>query len=249
MKISKENISESDAGNSGFTLLELLLSLTIIALVLLVLYQAFSVGFRVWERDEGFSEKMFRLEAVLRLLEEDMLQVVPYDMNWEKGHIQLFAGGPNAIFYVTGNGTGAISGAGAGLFFGVLFFNECPEGKGECLYLHKSSRPAQEFVKAVYEFRTGTQLLRQHFDARMHLDDKGIVVLENVEDLNFSYCADRLAPFSGIQRLQKHDLYNEKDLLQEEEWISGQLPGQIRISFVLEEEEYLLHVPVGKGGR
>ena len=241
---TSHNLEESDERSKGFTLLELLLSLSIISLVLLVLYQAFSVGFRVWERDQELSGEMFRLEAVLKLLEEDMLQAVPYNMNWKEGGIQLFAGGPKSVYYVTGNGTGAISGPDAGLFFCALYSDSCPDGQGECLYLHKSPRPAPEFVEAVNEFR-GTPTPRGHYDAGAHLRDEGIVILENAADINFSYIAEEFVPFAGMQEIKDHAPIYEKDFQHEEEWILNQLPGQIRVSFVLDEEEYFVHVPVG----
>ena len=242
--ITSHNQEESDGKARGFTLFELLLSLSIISLVLLVLYQAFSVGFRVWERDQELSGEMFRLEAVLKLLEEDMLQAVPYNMNWKEGEIQLFAGGPGSIYYVTGNGAGAISGPDAGLFFCVLYSNSCPDGQGECLYLHKSPRPAPKFVEAVNEFR-GTPTPHRHYDAGAHLRDEGIVILENAADINFSYIAEDFVPFAGWQGMQGHESIYEKDLQPEEEWIFNHLPGQIRIAFVLDEEKYLVHVSVG----
>ena len=238
------NREESNERSKGFTLLELLLSLSIISLVLLVLYQAFSVGFRVWEGDQERSGKMFRLEAVLKLLEEDMLQAVPYNMNWKEGEILLFAGGPRSIYYVTGNGTGAISGPDAGLFFSVLYSDSCPDGHGECLFLHKNPRPAKEFVEAVHGFRV-TPAPRGHYDAGKHLRDEGIIALENVADINFYYIAEEFVPFAGRQGMQELEPLYEKDLQPEEEWVLNQLPGQIRISFVLDEEKYFVHVQVG----
>ena len=51
----------SPAGSSGFTLLELIVSMTIISMIVLVLYFAFSIGARSWEGDDPQSGHEVRL--------------------------------------------------------------------------------------------------------------------------------------------------------------------------------------------
>jgi len=251
MKTSKEDTSDDHPGtispvSPGFTLLELVVSLTIISLIVLVLYQAFSTGARVWDRDNGQFDETLRLQGVLRLLEEDMIQAVPYNMNWQEGETQLFAGGTGYISYVTGNGKGAFSGADAGLFFSTLFVDVCPDESRNCLYLFKSPYPSREFVSMVQDFRTGTEFQRQHFLPDPYLAERAVPVIKGVEELNFSYSREDFAPFAGTVDTQQHQILHEEGRLTEKEWISDELPGRIRIYFVLEEQEYAVHVPVGK---
>jgi len=251
MKTSKEDTSREDFNNtslgcSGFTLLELVVSLTIMSMVVLVLYQAFSLGTRVWDRDDRLLDDTFRLEASLRMMEEDMIQAVPYNMTWQEGEIQLFSGGPRYVSYVTGNGKGAFSGAGAGLFFSTLFMDDCPDESKDCLYLFKAPKPSREFVETVHDFRTGTEFQRQYFSPGPYLTERAVLILKGVESLNFSYSRDEFFPFAGLTEEHRQHFLHEEGRLSEEEWVADELPGQLRLYFILDEQEYVLHVPVGK---
>ncbi len=239
------SIQSCDRGRAGFTLLELIVSLTILSLVVLVLYTAFSMGVRIFDQDNQKEDKIVRLEAALRMLQEDMMRAVPYNMNWQEGQINLFAGGPRTLFYVTGSGTGAFSGAGAGLFFSCLFVDDCPDSAEECLYLFKSSKPSPDYVQTVDRFNRSSEFQREYFVPEAKLAEKGIVVLDGVQDLNFSYSGDQFIPFAGLDEDLSGKMHGQ-DKLPMDHWLENELPGRIRISFSLEGKEYVVHVPVGE---
>ena len=252
VKTSKASIStdgrqkDCPAGNSGFTLLELIVSMTIISMVVLVLYFAFSIGARSWDNDGLHGEEEIRLEAALRLMEDDLQNVVPFDMNWERGTLSIFAGGPRSVFYVTGNGTGAFSGAGAGLFFSILYIDVCPETAEDCLFLYKSSRPSPEFVRAVDDFKGAAEFQQEYFSPGMEIAEKSILILKDLGETNISYSGEQFTPFAGTDHEGPQTRMFGNGVLSEEFWTSDELPGQIRFAFSVGEREFVIQVPVGK---
>ncbi len=251
VKISRELISADflhngrPVGNSGFTLLELIISMTIISMVVLVLYFAFSIGARSWNDDSLRAEKDIRLEAVLRLVEDDLQNVVPYDMNWERGRLSVFTGGPGTVFYVTGNGTGAFAGAGAGLFFSILYVDTCPETTEDCLLLYKSSRPSPEFVRAVYNFKSSSEIQREHFAPGMEIANKSLLILEGVEGFNISYSMEKFIPFAGAGHEAPESRMSRDGALPDKFWVAQETPGQVRVAFGFEDRDFVVYVPVG----
>jgi prepilin-type N-terminal cleavage/methylation domain-containing protein len=235
----------SPAGNSGFTLLELIISMTIISMIVLVLYFAFSIGARSWEGDDSHSGHEVRLEATLRLVEDDLQNAVPYNMNWETKEMALFTGGPRSVFYVTGNGTGAFSGAGAGLFFSILYINSCPETTDDCLYLYKSPRPCPEFVRTVDQFKSRGELQRDFFEPGTEIANKSILIVNEVENFNISYSKEQFIPFAGPGYEEPETYTQGDDVLPEEHWMDDELPGQLRFAFSARERKFVIQVPVG----
>ncbi len=250
VKISRGFISHDgrpDVGNSavqGFTLLELIVSMTIISMVVVVLYFAFSTGVRSWDSDVIHGESEIRLEAILRLFEDDLQNTVQYNMNWERGPLSLFAGGPGSVFYVTGNGTGAFSGAGAGLFFSILYVDDCPETSEDCLFLYKSPRPSPEYIRAVDEFRGSSEFQRERFAPGTEIAEKSLLILTGIENMNISYSDEKFVPFAGIEHDYQDSFSRDEDLLPEEHWIREELPGRARVAFSAEGRDFVVQVPV-----
>ncbi len=230
--------------HSGFTLLELIISMTIISMVVLVLYFAFSTGVRVWDRDDSQASEYERIEAVLRLVETDLAEAVPYNMNWEMGSLALFTGGKTSLYYVTGNGTGAMAGAGAGLFFTALYAGDCPEDPETCLFLYKSPRPHPEYVENVDDFRGATEIQREYFKPGGHIEQNSILLLKGVESLKFTFSIDEFQPF-GMSRDDSGEVsFMDEGDLSEDHWNQDDLPGQVRLSFMLDEKSYTVHAAV-----
>lgn len=230
---------------SGFTLLELIISMTIISMLVMVLYFSFSVGSRAWNDDSSEEDHTARLEAVLRLLDRDLSGTVPYNMNWEKGSISLFAGGPNSLFYVTKNGTGSFAGPGSGLYFSLIFIDHCPENSDKCLYLYKSPRPGPDFVDAVDRFRAAGETGRRNFHPGDDISRNSMAILAGLEDLSLSYSQKEFLPFADSGREAMKDPFAREGELAEKDWLSNDLPGQARASFTLHDREYAVQVPVG----
>ncbi len=250
MKISKTGTSIDlraagiPRGCCGFTLLELIISMTIVSMLVLVLYYAFSVGIRAWEPRDEPGEQSMRLEAAVRLVEEDFRQVVSYSMFWEKGEILLFAGSPNSVFYVTKNGLGATSGAKAGLFFASLWLENCPDSDRECLFLAKQPYPARHFIEEVEIFKERNEFQRKNHVPTALLSQDKILVLEGIEEAAFSFSSRPYIPFGGTQDEMFEKSRLEESWVMQDNWVEKELPRQIKFDFTLEKRQWRLQVPL-----
>ena len=64
----------------GFTLLELLLSITILSLVLVMIYGTLSIGSRAWEKGERDISKIQRMRVIMDLLSREIKSAFPYEV-------------------------------------------------------------------------------------------------------------------------------------------------------------------------
>ncbi len=252
VKTSREIISINSSekyywqASSGFTLLELVISMTIVSMVVVVLYFAFSTGSRVWDRDLEQEDEQSRLEAVLRLINNDMSRMVPYDMNHEGKVLSLPAGGSSSFFYVTGNGTGSMAGTGAGLYFSVLFVDECEGDTEQCLYLYKSPRPEEKLVDEAKKFRNAGERQRELFGPGTEIAENSILLVPGVEDFLISYSSEEFKAFTGTEPKDDERSFLKEGSLDGQEWIEQGLPGQVRVSFTLKDQKLMVHSPVYK---
>lgn len=61
------------AGRQAFTLIELIISMTIVAVILVIIFAAFRVGIRAWEKGEKDIEEQQRYRIVLDLVRRQMI--------------------------------------------------------------------------------------------------------------------------------------------------------------------------------
>jgi general secretion pathway protein J len=85
----------------GFTLLELLLSITIIALIAVLLLGAFHVGYRAWEKGDAVIESFQRLRGVLELTRRQLTAAVALDVLPEAGPRLDFQGTERALRFIS----------------------------------------------------------------------------------------------------------------------------------------------------
>ncbi len=225
-------------GDSGFTLLEMIISLTILSLVVLTVYIAFSLGVDVWKGMEKEKSAAERKAITLRMLQEDWARIRPYTWNSEKGDVMFFAGGPKSVFYVTTHGLGAKNRSGKSLFFTCLYVHSAPEGEGSSLYVYKSGLPGPEILEAVREFRTGTEMGRANFVPPSFITEESVPVLHNVQDAQFGYQEQAYPIFSQAKAQVEGDRVQDRDagdILADTEWVRDELPGQI--SFTTKDPE------------
>jgi prepilin-type N-terminal cleavage/methylation domain-containing protein len=87
---------QANAG-SGFTLLELVVAITLMGLVLVVLYSGFAAGLNGWDSGEQRAEASNRLRLVQEFLRRQLAQsMTVYRTNDQQGKVVVFAGQPTA---------------------------------------------------------------------------------------------------------------------------------------------------------
>ncbi|MCP4714394.1 MAG: prepilin-type N-terminal cleavage/methylation domain-containing protein [Deltaproteobacteria bacterium] len=69
---------DSDTGTAGFTLIEMVLAVSIFAMIIVVIFSSFRVGIRSWERGERNIEFNQRLRSVAELLFREISSTYPY---------------------------------------------------------------------------------------------------------------------------------------------------------------------------
>ncbi|WP_045221776.1 PulJ/GspJ family protein [Desulfonatronum thioautotrophicum] len=228
---------------SGFTLLELVISLTITTMVVLVVYSAFSLGVRVWERQGQDTEAVRRDEIMFRLLDRDFAEQAPYVMHLDGASLSLTAGGPTAFFYVTRNGFGALRREDKALFFTCLFVAEDDEN-GLGLYLYKIPEPSPDFVREIRSFVGMLAAMRSTYAPPVSIRQKAVRLAGGFKQLSFSYAADGVVLFAGSEQdvLQR----NQPDApLKLDDWTGIDLPGQVQLLYERadEDEVGLLFLP------
>lgn len=88
---------------TGFTLLELLLALGIVALLLVILSAGLRVGLTAWQRGEERTAKLDRARSLLVLLEHGLAGAFPYRVTTETSLEPriLFDGRPDRLTFAT----------------------------------------------------------------------------------------------------------------------------------------------------
>lgn len=76
--------------DNGFTLLELLISLTIIAVIVVITSGAFRIGIRAWEKGERHIEANQRTRIVLSLINRQTASICPITVKDENGNDRFF---------------------------------------------------------------------------------------------------------------------------------------------------------------
>ncbi|MEW6077238.1 MAG: prepilin-type N-terminal cleavage/methylation domain-containing protein [Thermodesulfobacteriota bacterium] len=86
---------------SGFTLLELMISMTILAMMVVILFGGFRVGVRAWEKGENDLDARQRQRIVLDLLRRQLASVCATEVLDPNGQEVLFRGGPRSMAFVS----------------------------------------------------------------------------------------------------------------------------------------------------
>ena len=221
-------------GKAGFTLLEMIISLTILSLVVLTIYVAFSLGVDVWrDMEEKRKTPAERKAIAIRLLHEDFDGLRPYTWNSEKGTYLFFAGGPQCVFYVTTNGLGAANRSGKALFFTCLYVHSAAQDDGPALYVYKSGVPVPGLLEALQDFRSGGEMQRTNYVPPAFIRQESIRVINDVQDGQFGYQKQAYPGFSGVKTEVEGERKQQRsrgEILARTQWVADELPGQISFS-------------------
>ena len=91
----------SNRRQAGFTLLELVVAITLMGLVLVVLYSGLRLGMNGWDSGEQRAEATNRLRLVQEFLRRQLAQsMTVYQTNDEQERVVVFAGQANTIEFV-----------------------------------------------------------------------------------------------------------------------------------------------------
>ncbi len=166
-------ISDTDHGHgnrnghkaSGFTLIEVVITLTILGLMILIISGAFRLGLAAWERGETTRRDYQKIRNVSQMISRQVKSAVPYKVKTAKAenNYLAFEGKGRSLRFVSALGLRAMR----------------PEG----------------FVHSVYEFREEggrfilfeQRVLNKDFFEEDVKEERTVALLEGISDIKFEY--------------------------------------------------------------
>jgi general secretion pathway protein J len=152
----------------GFTLIEVVITLTILGLICLIIFGAFRLGLSAWERGESVKDEYQKVRIVSQLITQQVKSAVPYKIKPQEaeGDYLAFEGDARSLRFVSA----------------LPIKGKQPEG----------------FVYAKYEFKEegseGGRLilyeekaLNKDFFAEEPKEELGVSLLEGVSSVRFEY--------------------------------------------------------------
>jgi len=257
---------------NGFTLLEVIVSMTIMALVVTVLYTAFSTGIRVWEDQDTKTAAIQERFIVTRLLARDFEQLRPYVFSWEKGKDFFFAGDRNILFYATTSGLAAMDRDKGALFFACAFLERNEDNGTLDLKLFKSPYPTEYLAQALHDFlmeaegEDGGEDEETIFTLPEELKKKSFVLLGGLDSAGFviNYpervlLTDENATEEDEEKKDEKDEKEDEnatritdlDDLEDKSWRQDSLPESVQLAFTADGRGYTVFGQVlaaGGGG-
>jgi general secretion pathway protein J len=158
----KSNIGNLFSGK-GFTLVEVMITLTILGFILLIIFGGFRLSYSAWERGDSTKEELQRRRIISQLISQQIKSIVPYRIKTEKaeGDYLAFQGKSQSLKFVS------------------------------ALPIH--TRRPEGFVYAIYEFKEGRLILyeqralNRNFFEEEPREEAGISILEGVSNIRFEY--------------------------------------------------------------
>ncbi|MBI5663528.1 MAG: prepilin-type N-terminal cleavage/methylation domain-containing protein [Nitrospirae bacterium] len=87
--------------DSGFTLLELVIAVTILPLIILIIGNGFRLGMNAWEKGEQETVWTQRFRVLSGLLSQQIKSAYPYMMEVEDEKVAVFEGTSDSVMFVT----------------------------------------------------------------------------------------------------------------------------------------------------
>lgn len=255
--------------SQGFTLLEVILAVTIMSLVVLTLHMAFSQASRAWRKQDLQTDTAKRLAIVSDMLGREFESIRPYNFQWEKGSNFFFATSTNALFYVTKQGFGSERRREAGLYFACLYLaprdlmadpdEEVPpeEIDAQALYLCKTDRPTPWMLEEFHRFLSMDSESKASYTPDLEVRDRSVFLVGGITEGRFSCKEDTTTTTvqtNATEAEEETDI--QEDLLpnpadtpgfaledldvSENIWAGDSLPGLIQLSLQLVNEEVRL---------
>ena len=87
--------------DSGFTLIELILSITILSMIAVIIGSGFRLGLKAWERGDEEAEAVQTMRVLSGLVFQQLKSAYPYKIRIDDQDVVVFKGEPGSIIFVT----------------------------------------------------------------------------------------------------------------------------------------------------
>ena len=101
LTIRRYSISYGTGFQSGFTLVELMISISILALVTLIIGSGFRLGMDAWEKGEVETSYNQRLRVLSGMLSQQLKSAYPYKIEDGDEKVVVFKGEKDSLLFVT----------------------------------------------------------------------------------------------------------------------------------------------------
>jgi general secretion pathway protein J len=125
------------SGSFGFTLLELMISLTILGLILLVVFGALHIGVRAWEKGEKDVDKHQRERVVLDLVKAQIASASAAEITGKKADQFRFKGEAESMAFVSD--LSIIPSNKSGMVYVKYIIQPADGGKGHRLMVYEKN--------------------------------------------------------------------------------------------------------------
>lgn len=159
---------QKSSQNQGFTLVEVIVTMTIMGFLLVVIYGVFGLGRSAWERGDAIREKYQKFRIISQMVSRQIKSTVPLKIKSEKaeGDFLAFVGAPQSLKFVSA--LSLRTGRPEGFIYTVYEFQEGGAEGGKLV---------------VYERR----VLNKNFMEEKPKEDSGVSLLEDVSSVRFEY--------------------------------------------------------------
>jgi general secretion pathway protein J len=99
--IRRNMISDGICYQSGFTLVELMVSMSILALVMLIIGNGFRLGMDAWDKGEVETIYNQRLRVLSGMLSQQIKSAYPYKIEDDEEKVVVFKGDKDSLLFVT----------------------------------------------------------------------------------------------------------------------------------------------------
>ncbi len=184
----------------GFTLIEVVITMTVLGFIILIIMGAFRLGLSAWERGERMREDFQIERASLQMISRQLRSMVPYKIKTQKaeGDYLAFEGKEGSMKFVSALSLRA----------------QRPEGFIFVFYEFKQSQKGGSLL--VYEQKVvNTDFFEERFS-----EEKGISLMEGISDVRFEYFRE-----ADEEGTRPEEWVNNWDAREEK-----QLPRAIRIT-------------------
>jgi general secretion pathway protein J len=200
---------------TGFTLIEVVVTLTILGFILLIIFGAFRLGLSAWERGESTKEEYQKVRIISQLISQQIKSIVAYKIKTQQaeGDYLAFEGKAHSLKFVSA----------------LPIKAKQPEG----------------FVYAIYEFKEGgseggrlvlyeQRALNKDFFAEEPKEELAVSLLEGVSNVRFEYYREE-DPLKN----QKEEWVEEWNAKEERE-----LPKTLRMTITQKNQKDKEELPI-----
>ena len=165
----RNHSGDNSSANVGFTLVEVMVALTLIGFIVLIIFGTFRLGLSAWEKGDSTKEEYQKVRIISQLISEQIKSNIPFKIKTKKaeGDYLAFEGKAHSLRFVSA----------------LSLKTRQPEGLVYVVYQFKEGKGGEGGQLVVYEQRA---LNRDFFEDELK-DESEISLLEGITDVRFEY--------------------------------------------------------------